>query len=371
MQIQIDPAQRRTGFAWRWSGLIGIAVLSASLVLLLQAGNSEAANPVLLGTTQSFAVLAGTGITNTGPTTITGDIGSSPTHSETGFGSITIVNGTNHNDPDPNDAVTQQAKVDLVTAYNDAAGRTPDAVAPGDIGGLTFTPGVYRSGSSIGLTGTVTLDAQGDPNAVFVFQAGSTLITASGSRVKLVNGAQACNVFWQVGSSATLGTTTALAGNILALTSITINNGVTLNGRALARNGAVTMINDTITAPHCAGELDVARALPAAAGAGANLGVQPNEAVEEALVAAGVDPTRSSWTRSSWTRSSWTRSSWTRSSWTRSSWTATEPGIAAPWAGATWTCTECTSGDTGVAPSSFTASVSSWRPGSWSSHLQP
>ncbi len=124
--------------------------------------------------------------------------------------------------------------------------------APADLGGLTLTPGVYRNASSLALTGALTLDAQGDPNAVFVFQAGSTLTTASASQVRLANGAQACNVFWKVGSSATLGTGTVLAGSILALTSISINDGVTLQGRAHARNGAVTLINDTITAAHCA-----------------------------------------------------------------------------------------------------------------------
>ena len=138
--------------------------------------------------------------------------------------------------------------------------------------------------------------------------------------MRLVNGAQACNVFWQVGSSATLGTTTDFAGNILALTSITMNDGVTLNGRALARNGAVTMINDTVTAPHCAtaavaggvGELDVSRALPADAGAGANQGLRPNHLVEQVLVDAGVDPTRATWTRAQWTRAQWTRAQWTQ-----------------------------------------------------------
>jgi len=139
-----------------------------------------------------------------------------------------------------------------MTAYNDAAARTPAATVSGDLGGRTLTAGVYKSASSLGLTGALTLDAQGNPNAVFIFQAGSTLTTASGSHVNLINGAQPCNVFWQIGSSATLGTSSVLSGNILALTSISIDNGVTVLGRALARNGAVTLINDTITAAHCA-----------------------------------------------------------------------------------------------------------------------
>jgi hypothetical protein len=211
---------------------------------------------------------------------------------------------------------------------------------------------VYRSGSSLAVTGELALDAQGDPSAVFVFQAGSTLTTASASRVRLVNGAQACNVFWQVGSSATLGSSTVFAGNILALTSISMNDGVRMNGRALARNGAVTLINDAITAPHCAtaavaggvGELDVPSALPADPGAGANRGLRPNHLVEQVLVDAGIDPTRAQWTRAQWTRAQWTRAQWTRAQWTRAQWTRaqwTATSIVAPWARATWTCAAC------------------------------
>jgi hypothetical protein len=139
------------------------------------------------------------------------------------------------------DAQAAQAKLDLLAAYNAAAALTPTAALAGDIGGQTFGPGVYHSASSLGITGTVTLDAHGDPNAVFTFQMGSTLITASASNVKLINGAQASNVFWQVGSSATLGTTTSFAGTIMALASITVTTGVTVDGRALALNGAVTL----------------------------------------------------------------------------------------------------------------------------------
>ncbi len=203
--------------------------------------------PVGLGTAANFGVLAGATVTNTGPTTINGDLGVNPGASIIGF-PPGHVNGTTH----AADAVALQAQSDLTTAYNDAAGRTPAATVSGDLAGRTLVGGVYKSASSLGLTGTLTLDAQGDPNSVFIFQAGSTLTTASGSRVNLVNGAQPCNVYWQVGSSATLGTGSVFAGNILALTSVTINDGVTVTGRALARNGAVTMINDTISASHCA-----------------------------------------------------------------------------------------------------------------------
>jgi hypothetical protein len=209
---------------------------------------APAASLVPFGTADSFAVLGGSGITNTGPTTIFGDLGTFPTLTITGIPTLTI-NGTNHG----GDAVTQAAKTDLVTAYDIAAGLTPTAtIGTVDIGGRTLTPGVYFSGSSIGLTGTLTLDGGGDPNATFVFQAGSTLTTASASHVVLINGAQSCNVFWQVGSSATLGTYSSLRGSILALTSITVTTGVTIDGRVLARNGAVTLDSDTITKPSCA-----------------------------------------------------------------------------------------------------------------------
>jgi hypothetical protein len=203
---------------------------------------------VPFGLANSFAVLAGSAITNTGPTTIFGDLGTFPTPTITGIPSLTI-NGTNHG----GDAVTQAAKTDLVTAYDAAAGlASTSTIGTADIGGKTLTPGIYTSGSSIGLTGTVTLDAGGNPNAVFVFQAGSTLTTASASKVVLINGAQSCNVFWQVGSSATLGTYSSLRGSILALTSITVTTGVTVDGRVLARNGAVTLDSNVITKPTCA-----------------------------------------------------------------------------------------------------------------------
>jgi hypothetical protein len=150
------------------------------------------------------------------------------------------------------DAVAAQAQVDLTAAYNDAAGRTPATALPGDIGGMTLTPGVYNASSSLGITGTVTLDGQGDPNAVFIIQVGSALTTASGSVVNLINGAQACNVFWQVGSSATLGTGSTFNGNILALTSITATTGANVNGRLLARNGAVTLDTNVVSRADCA-----------------------------------------------------------------------------------------------------------------------
>ncbi len=145
-----------------------------------------------------------------------------------------------------------RAQSDLTLAYNDAASRTPAASAPADLSGEILAPGVYKNATSLGLTGTVTLNAEGNPDAVFIFQAGSTLITGSGSHVALTGGAQACNVFWQVGSSATLGTNSTFVGNILALQSISVTTGASIDGRALARNGAVTLDDNTITAANCA-----------------------------------------------------------------------------------------------------------------------
>jgi len=225
----------------------GMAVtLAIGMLAAGQTANAAQAS-VELGTAKSFAVLAGTpAVTNTGPTTITGDLGISPAAAVTGFPPGT-VSGTIHKA----DAVAVQAKSDLVTAYNDAAGR-PATATHGTLGGLTLVSGVYNAGSAaLDLTGILTLDGQDDPNSVWVFQATSSLITASSSSVKLINGASSCNVFWQVTSSATLGSGSTFVGTILALTSITMNSGVKISGRALARNGKVTLINDTITSSPC------------------------------------------------------------------------------------------------------------------------
>jgi hypothetical protein len=201
---------------------------------------------VELGSAAGYAALAGSGISITGPTTITGDVGTFPTATITGLGNLTLT-GVNHG----GDAAAQTAKSDLLAGYNNAAGRAYDLVYAGgfDLVGQTLHAGVYNSGSSLFLSGTLTLDAQGDPNAVFIIQTGSTLITASNSKVVLINGAQARNVIWQVGSSATLGTGTDFVGSILALESITMTTGATLEGQALALNGAVTFDNNVITVP--------------------------------------------------------------------------------------------------------------------------
>jgi hypothetical protein len=257
-----------------------IALLAAGSLVLATGSAHAAPVKVPLGTAEDFVVLAGAGVTNTGPTTLNGDLGTFPTTSISGPGLLT-VNGTNHG----GDAVTQGAKTDLVTGYNNAAGQGPTTPAGADLGGQTLTSGVYTSATSMQLTGALTLNAQGNPNAVFVFQAGSTLTTASAASVVLTNGAQACNVYWKVGSSATLGTTTAFRGTIIALTSITLTNGATIEGRALARNGAVTMDTNTITRPSCT--TPVAVAATATPSAAASDGDSPDGATSGATPAAG------------------------------------------------------------------------------------
>jgi type VI secretion system secreted protein VgrG len=201
------------------------------------------ATSVTLGTAANFGVLGGSAVTNTNLTTITGDLGVSPGSSISGAGSITLI-GTEYVG-----GVANQAQADTTTAYNTAAGLAANAdLTSLDLGGMTLLAGVYKFDSSAGLTGTLTLDAMGLSNATFVFQIGSTLITASNSSVVIENPGSNDEVIWQVGSSATLGTGTAFEGNILALASITMNTGANIGcGSALAQTGAVTMDNNTIT----------------------------------------------------------------------------------------------------------------------------
>ena len=209
---------------------------------------SAHASPLVdLGAADPFAVLAGSTVTNTGATNLQGNLGVSPGTAITGFPPGSVSGTTN-----PGDAIAAQAQVDLGTAYLFAAVQPGGTSLTGqDLGGLTLTPGVYNFTSSAQLTGTLTLNAQGNPNAVFIFQIGSTLTTASNSSVVFSNGggADGDSVFWQVGSSATLGTGTAFAGNILANASITLTTGADIeDGRALAINGAVTLdTNDVFT----------------------------------------------------------------------------------------------------------------------------
>jgi hypothetical protein len=203
-----------------------------------------------LGTATPFVVLGGESVTNTGPSVLNGDLGVSPGTSLEGFGLPATVNGATH----ANDAVAAQAQLALTTAYEVAAGQPvapADDLTGQDLGGLVLTSGAYRYASSAQLTGSLTLDAEGDPNAQFVFEIGSTLNTASASSVVLVNGASPCNVYWQVGSSASLGTGTAFQGNVMALASISLTDGASVIGRLLAREGSVTLINNIIDGSLC------------------------------------------------------------------------------------------------------------------------
>lgn len=247
---------------------LSLSVLTAAAAVtlgIIGPGSALAAQPpVGLGTATSFAVLAGTTATNTGPSQISGDLGVSPGSAVTGFPPGQVHNGVQH----AADAAALQAQSDLTTAYGDAAGRTPANIVTTDLGGQTLAPGIYHAASAMGLTGTVTLDAQDDPSAVFVFQAGSTLTTATSSRVALVRGAQACNVWWQVGSSATLGVGTSFVGNLMALSSASLQTGATVSGRILARNGQVSLDTNTITRPGCASSVtptDAATPVPGTA----------------------------------------------------------------------------------------------------------
>jgi hypothetical protein len=240
--------------------IAGYSLLAACLVLgtavaviiATQSVAGAAVATVNLGTAGSFGVLAGTTVTNVPTpvathTIINGDLGVSPGTAITGF-PPGVVNGAVHDD----DGVAAGAESDLTTAYNDAAGRSPSgSVGPFIGAGQTLVPGVYNATTSLDVGGSLTLDAQGDPDAVWIFQVGSTLVTDSASSILLTGGAQACNVFWQVGSSATLGTNSSFQGSVLALSSITVTTGDTVMGRVLARNGAVTLDHDVITVPAC------------------------------------------------------------------------------------------------------------------------
>ncbi len=224
---------------------VGILVSIALIALLCGSSAVLAQTAPPLGQAGSFAVLGGSAVTNTGATVIVGDLGIWPNtaSSITGFPPGTVI-GTIH----AADAVAQQAQSDLTTAYDNLAGQACNTALTGtDLGGLTLTSGVYCFTSAAQLTGILTLDAQGNPNAVFIFQIGTTLTTASNSSVRVINGGSNCNVFWQVGSAATLGTGTAFAGNLLALTSITATTGSSVSGRVLARNGAATLDTNSVS----------------------------------------------------------------------------------------------------------------------------
>ncbi len=226
---------------------VGLLLLGLLLPTLYFTSSALGATATVgLGRAESFSVLAGSTVTNVPPTTMSGDLGLSPGSSVTG---APVVLGQEY----VADPVAVEAKNALTTAYTDAKGRPSSGSAGTELSGQEFSPGVYTASSSLLLSsGSVTLNAEGNPAAVFIFQIGSTLETLSGTTVALVGGAQACNVFWQVASSATLGTGTHFVGTIMAHGNITANNAATIEGRLLAETEAVNLHKDTITTSACA-----------------------------------------------------------------------------------------------------------------------
>jgi hypothetical protein len=231
-----------------WRGRLAGIALAVVVAFALPAASQAAS--VDLATAGPFVVLGGTTVTNTGPSVLNGDLGVSPGTELEGFELPAVVNGAKH----ATDEVAAKAQLDLTNAYDVAAGLPvlpQNDLSDTNLGERKLGPGVYRYNAAALLTGALTLDGEGDPDAEFVFKIGSQLTTESASSVLLVNGASPCNVYWQVGSSADLGSTTAFQGNLMALTSISLKKGATVLGRMLARNGQVSLIDNVLTRPSC------------------------------------------------------------------------------------------------------------------------
>ncbi|MEX2653497.1 MAG: ice-binding family protein [Acidimicrobiia bacterium] len=246
MTIRGRTATTQTSTHRRFAAATAFALMASSLLMITSVASAVIVPTVNLGTADDFSVLGGSAVTNTGSSTLEGAVGVSPGTSITGFppgvaGSTATA------------TVAAQGQTDSTAAYLDAKNRTGAVVTAADLGGVTLIGGVYSASAKgpLSLTGTLTLDGEGNPNSVWIFQTDSTLTTASGSIVSLINGAQPCNVFWQVGSSATIGTSTDFVGNILALAAITVTTGADVQGRALAQNEAVTLDTNDFTQPLC------------------------------------------------------------------------------------------------------------------------
>jgi hypothetical protein len=226
-------------------------ILAIGLWSIASAATAQAASvltgPIDLGTSSTYGVLAASAVTNTGPTVVTGDIGVSPQSSITGFGGL--PNGTNIGAVHDMDAEASQAQLDLTTAFNAAAGLTPTSSGLTELNGMSLTPGVYSGGAlSLSNNGTLTL-AGTSAASIWVFQAASSLTIGSASQIVITGGASACNVFWEVGSSATIGTSAHFQGTVMASASVSAATGATIQGRLLAKTAAVTLQSNAITAP--------------------------------------------------------------------------------------------------------------------------
>ena len=242
MEVNKKQSELKSGSVNRTKSVS--AFLLGAAVLCLTANLAASQLPIDLGSAGTYAVLGASTVTNTGPTTINGDLGVWPGTAYVPGTPAATVNGAIH----AGDPAAQQAQASLTVAFNNAAALSVGVVGvAGDLGGQTLAPGLYKSTSTLALTGDLTLDANGDPNAVFIFQIGSALTVAPGARVVLSGGAKATNVFWQVGSSATLGTGSAFKGTVMAYASITMVTGTALDGRALAQHGAVTLDTNAVT----------------------------------------------------------------------------------------------------------------------------
>jgi LPXTG-motif cell wall-anchored protein len=235
----------------RWALAPALVATAAMLLVTSHPAEAGIVPTVTMGTAANYSVLGATTVTNTNASVLAQSVGLSPGSSIVGFPPGIVLAPSTIEAANP---VTLQAQNDLITAYNDAAGRVVEFTQTNpDLVGQTLVPGVYAASAKapLGLSGQLILDGQNNPNAVFIFQTDSTLITSTGSTIELINGASECNIFWQVGSSATLASGSVFVGNILALTSITVQSAVVVHGRALAQTGAVTLDNDTFTQPSC------------------------------------------------------------------------------------------------------------------------
>ena len=232
---------------------VPVAVVSiAAMLMVSQTANASIVPTVPLATAANFSVLGGQTVTNTGPSVLGQSLGVDPGPAVVGFGGP--PNGTVLGSTEVANAVSLQAQSDLTIAYNDADGRVPEFFQTNpDLVGSTLIPGIYAATAMgpLSLSGHLVLDGQGNSAAVFIFETDSTLITGPGSSIELINGASECNIFWQVGSSATLATGSLFVGTVMALTSISVQTGAVVHGRALARNGSVTLDNNVFTAPSC------------------------------------------------------------------------------------------------------------------------